>query len=473
MAQINTYDHRMVSAQAYPEQHATYFSGAAEWYLTACLCFLLLQGVFLTFIGDITSSEGYIIRRVTGYAIAPSELYFLTIGAVVGLVIYLVGRGRLRGHILGSLGFMGYWLVHLLAVVNGVLHGTPFWHVDFRWMLLPTIVVPWVAILASNVRYDVVLSRYIKLAVPLAVINASRGLSFIDEGAKIVGSKEEAWNIGINYQADLVLLLAYVLALSRLFTGRVQSTLSVVILAAGVVLPMSKIAIAAFLFANFGTFLLAVWLGFRQEGMRIGKIMLAAFIVGIGLSAVSAILLMANRGAGMTFLKQRIFKVNQSSYKRDISTGRLIIWKKALRQFSEDPLIGKGLGSRVYRYRRGSTGYLPYHSYYLRYLAQMGLFGFLVIMGVFLAWSRRALRALKWESPEGRLWPRLGLIMYVFAIAFSGFYTEALASTTISYLFWMILAMETTAHSQLLTTPSASPLVYGYPLQESYHYHGT
>ncbi len=69
--------------------------------------------------------------------------------------------------------------------------------------------VPWVAVLGWRIRYDVVLGRFITLAVPLAVVNVARGIAFMDRSVEYTsGYRGAVYSEGIVFQADLVLLLA-------------------------------------------------------------------------------------------------------------------------------------------------------------------------------------------------------------------------------------------------------------------------
>jgi len=464
MAQINNYNHYMSATPQYQMQSETHYSKLAEWYLTGCLLLLILQGVFLTFwVGDERGEKcaDYVLERITGVALAPSELYFLTVGGLIGVVIMLGGLGQSQSRTLGLWSFIGIWVIHGAATVHGILRGNFSWIPDVRWMIVPSVVVPWVVMLAHKVRYDVVLWRFVKIAAPLAALNAARGMFFMTKGAKIAGHVERRWSAGITFEGDLVLLLAYIMVLARILTGKTKAIWLVLILAAGCVLSLSKISISCFIMATIFSVFLVIRMGRTHMGGGVSKTALRLLLVGFSLAIVVWFGANFRGGVGVRYLRERAFKVNVAKHKRNIATGRVGIWTQAFDQFRSSPIVGLGIGTRLQGKKRiGPRSLLPYHNYYLRYLAQTGLIGFSVVAGAFLLWWSRSFRALKQEPSPERLWVRIGFIAYVMAIAFSGIYTEVLSSHAVSYLFWIVIAMEAVAHSEILTDPSNDMYLY-------------
>ncbi len=435
------------------------YNKAAEWYMTFCMGLLMVEGTFTTWISKYIGSSTYIFTRITGYAPWPSEVFFLGIGLLAGVIIYFAGRaGGVRTY--GVWAYLFLWVLHLAQAVHGRFQGYPFWYPDLRYMWLAAIVVPWVAVLGQKIRYEVVLGRIIKLSVPLACVSIVRGVAFMGAGVEYTrGWEDTAVEAGILYQADMVLLLAYLAALSRGLVGTWRGTLSVLILAAGIIAPLNKISIAAFLFTTPFAIFLAAWAGRSQGLVRLHRVGLRVALIAVGLAVVGTGLLTFNQGAGERFLRQRVFKENQYGT-RDYSTGRFDIWMEAISQWKGSPIYGLGMGSRLYQLKSGH--WLVYHNQYLRYLAQMGTIGFAIVAGAFVLWLRRALRTLRWERSPTRLWTRVALISYVCALAFACLYTEALSAMCISYTFWMCIALEAAAHSQMLAgaVQAAAPVYY-------------
>lgn len=427
-------------------------SSFAEWYLTGCLLLVMLEGVFTWAVSNYIGSSTYFFTQLTGYAIWPSEVFFLGLGLFIGMFIYLA-----RGNIPANYGVLSYilvWLVHLFAAFRGLMNGIPLWHVDLRYEFLGAVVVPWVAVLGHYIRYDVVFSRLIKVAVPLALLNAARGVAFMSLGTEYGrGWKEVAMMEGIAYQADMVLLPACLAAVARSLLDRGKGALSIWILIAGIIAPLNKISIVACLFGIPVAMFLTMRAGRGRGVARPGRMMLAIMGTMFGLAMVGWGVLSFNEGAGKRFLLQRFFKIGVVGSK-DVSTGRYEIWGRAVEQWKSEPIFGHGLGTRVYR--SGTGRYLVYHSQYFRLLVQTGLLGVCVIGGAFTLWLWRALRTLKWEESGARLWPRIAAVSYALSIAFCSTYTEALSATSVSYTFWMLLAIEAAAHSRILREAAAA-----------------
>jgi len=439
-----------------------------EWYLWACLLLILIEGVFSAFIVAKMRSALNPMVHLTGYAFWPTEIFFLTVGTLIGGVVYVLARGQALPTV-GAWSFIALWGLHIAAGIHGYLRGNWFWYVDFRYTFLPAIIAPWVAVMGQQVRLSVLSERLIRVAIPLAVLNASRGVFFILAGVEYKrGWSEAATAQGIMYLADMVLLLPYLLALMRaLVTGR--GALAAVILAAGVVLPLNKISVAAFLFATFLGLAAGLPLGLTQQGARLGRLALVLMTIAMGLGAIVWVILSMNEGAGWRFLRQRVFKENQSVARRDVTTGRLYLWSKAFGQWQRSPIYGLGLGTRI----TASDNYTfrVYHNAYVRYAVWTGALGLLIVLASFGLWLRRAWRTLRWEREPSGQWPRLGYVVFVCGIAFACLYTEALTSVTLGYLFWAAIALEAAAHTKLLRSAAGAAEPYPYPVPEMPAYH--
>ena len=421
----------------------------AEWYLTLCLAALVIESVFATTISEFADQQSYVIKQLTGYAILPTEAYFLTIGMLVGLFIFMVGRSNSRYvPIMGAWSFVAYWGVYLLGTVRGLRN--PFWHLDARALLLTTIVIPWAAVLSQRVRLDVVMRRLIWLAIPLAVINIARGYRFITLGPRITAQmNEQTHDLGMDLRSDMALLGMYSLALARTFTRSGKGVWMTLILALGVVGPLSKPSVFAFAVVTIAALLIGTYAGARSRLVSVGRANIAAIIVGVVLLGGIALWLNQREGAGFDFLMDRFFKFNVDISKRDLSTGRFKAWAYAMEVWRTNPLLGVGLGTRVPTLGR-AVPFIVYHNQWIKILAEMGIVGVVVVTGAFLLWMRRALRGLSLEVSQDRFWPRLGLTCFVITIGIVCLGDEPLGSYTLSYIFWIALALEAGAHSMVL-----------------------
>lgn len=428
------------------------YSRVAEWYLTGCFAFLLIDAVFQGFIASYAGSDRYLIYRVTGYAIMPTEVYFLSIGMLIGLAIFLAGRGGLgRAPTLGLWGFVAYWGIHLIGAVIGWRRGNPFWYVDFRMLALTSIVAPWVAVLGQSVRLDVVCIRVIRIALPLAIINAARGYQFIVAGAHWTSRlREDRLALGLQITGDHALTLVYCLALSRCLARGGRGLWSVLILAAGVVLPLNKPCVAGFVIATILAVLICGRASITNRLVSLKRSTLSVMAVALVVLIIAAAVLSLGGGAGADFLQKRFFKSHVDISKRDLSTGRIAAWRYGLNRWKSSPVVGQGLGTRVPSGSGLRRPWMVYHNQWLKLLIETGIVGFGIVTGAFVLWLRRAYRALKLESRMERFWPRIAFVAFVCTMGLNSMVGEPLESYTLGYVFWFVIALEAAAHTQVL-----------------------
>jgi O-antigen ligase len=302
-----------------------------------------------------------------------------------------------------------------------------------------------VIVLAQNIRYDVVLSRIIKIAIPFAVWNMIAGIRFFAIGAPI-GPPELSY---APWQGDSVLLLAYVLAFARTIGGGKAAKLPLIILALGVLAPLHKPTMATFLGANIIMLYLAARSRLKVGTVRTGKIILVLSLLLIAGIGFGKYLFGLSEGAAGKYLRRRILK-RAGATTRDITGARLEMWEECADLWKTNPIMGKGLGHKLHGTHRGIPFPLPIHNIVVQTLMQTGLIGLIIVAIAAITWFWRSIKTLAWETVPTRVWPRLGLVTYIFTILLATLYGESLAVRCISFTFWIAVAMETAAHSQLI-----------------------
>lgn len=418
----------------------------------------MIEAVFFWAVCKFTSTSMWLPYTITGYMILPSETFFLTIGAVIGLLIYLGRHSRPYCQAYGGGAFLAVLGVYSIAFVLGVLRGTPYYHIDFRALLLTSIVVPWVFVLGQQVRVHVIAPRLIKCAIPLAVWNCIRGYTFIAAGAQL-GESEERFSMGIFTTPDFALLMVYLLALARCLSRGGRGIAMVILLAASVLAPLNKPVVATFFVATVLCLFLYMYFTLRNKLVGIIKSQRAVILVVIGLSTMVFLGAGLKGGAGLAFIRERFLKESATVSKRDVSTGRFDTWRYSFGEVKSHPLLGKGMGTRVPVYGSSKKSDLAYHNYWIKMLVETGIPGFSIIVIAFSLWSRRAWKTLRDESSLERFWPRVALVTFVWAMALISLAGEYLGNYTLAYMFWTALALEAAAHSRLLRMTVAPPYV--------------
>ena len=295
----------------------------------------------------------------------------------------------------------------------------------------------WVVVLAQSIRYEVILSRFITLSLPFAVINVFYGVNFFAGGAII--SKDSLF--AADWKGTYILILAYLAVFARTIAGRKTAPLAMIILFCGILAPLQKPVLATFAFAN----LLLLFLAFRVRrsggDIRIGKtFILIIILLIIGAIGGSIIFGLGNEAASR-FLVERILKGGGEG--KDLSGGRLRMWADCLGIWTEHPVLGTGLGHRLYGMGEDGIPFaLPVHNLYIQILMETGLMGFLTLILAVGGWFHRASKTLTWETSSDRLWPRLVIITWVATMLFSVLYGESLTIMPVAFIFWMMLAFE-------------------------------
>lgn len=197
------------------EDNAFHYSRLAEWYITACMTYLLIEAFFHKFIEHALKSQTYWFLNLTPWKTLPSVLWFFSFGLLFGIFIFLSKKEGLVP-IRGKALFFSLWLVILFATFHGKIAGYPTWLATFRQTILPSVIVFWVAPLAQSIRYKVILSRFITISLPLAVINLFYGINFFAGGAII--SKDSLFTA--SWIGTYILILAYLAAFARIIAGQ-------------------------------------------------------------------------------------------------------------------------------------------------------------------------------------------------------------------------------------------------------------
>jgi O-antigen ligase len=238
------------------------------------------------------------------------------------------------------------------------------------------------------------------------------------------------------------------MAFSRSISGSSKgSKLSVAILAVGILAPLHKQTLAIFVFANMFLLFMVIYNGR-------GNVKLSRTILTVGLLLIlgvifAKVLLSLGGGAAQDFLNERILKSGRRAELMS-GSGRTAIWMDAVHRWSKKPIFGEGLGAEYLAssYQRG-LWWVPIHNYALQMLLQTGIVGFAIIFSITLSWIARALRTVKFEPEPDVLWVRFGIISYILAFLVTCLFGYYLAARAVTFMFWLIIAMETYYHSRI------------------------
>jgi O-antigen ligase len=421
----------------------------SEWYLAVCLVGLLTEGVFMAQIQPIVAQGP---RAIFGFMILrgfPSEYYFCTIGLAIGLVAVVRSRRTWHVPLMGK-GLLLVWvLVFGGGAFYGRLRGNDWWEADLRAALQCMIILPWASVLVQNVNLGVVFKRFMWAAVPLAIVNGLMGIAFVGRlsGASSNGT---LWTDG--WVGNYILILVFLLAFARSITHDRQGILPMSIVVFGICAGLGKPSLVTLFIGMTIIALLALWLGRTNNSVRLQKMMSSGMVLLFVGSGVAILVCSIDKDSVISFLRRRFLKVDSNA---DLSTGRLEMWQECLKIWSEQPLLGSGLGLKL-RTPGATTKSLAIHNYAVQTLMQTGIIGFTGVAAVVILWLRRALKSLRIEPDPEMLWVRLGLISFMCTMLVAMMYGDVIFSTTVAFVIWFAIVFETYAHSRLLCGPSRS-----------------
>ncbi len=184
-------------------------------------------------------------------------------------------------------------------------------------------------------------------------------------------------------------------------------------------------------------------------GMAIAAVVMGVFV---------QIVLNAGQGAGRTYVLNRIFKYDAPAAKRDVSGGRFGMWQTALEKWSEEPLVGYGLGTRLYGGSEQGAS-LGVHNICVSTLLQTGLIGSGLLAMTVAIWLYRMYRTLP-ASPSTERWARTGICAWILTILMSANYGDNLGISCIAFNFWTMVALETVMHSRIIATADTAVQTY-------------
>jgi O-antigen ligase len=127
---------------------------------------------------------------------------------------------------------------------------------------------------------------------------------------------------------------------------------------------------------------------------------------------------------------------------------RYVFWGIAWKEFTQHPLTGIGLGT----FADASPYGMDAHNFFVRELAEKGLPGFLITIGMFLSMARVGWRTFR-DSPPGNLGYALGLGMCGVwpALVVTNIWGDRFTYAQMIGYYWVLLALCMKAREFALT----------------------
>ncbi len=241
-----------------------------------------------------------------------------------------------------------------------------------------------------------------------------RELVQIINGMPAVTGPFNHYNDLASYLIVIIALLIAILVSNRLTkVSRLTLTLLGIFLGASLILTFSRGGWMGFIFSLF------LMLFLSKNYIKIIPLIIISILFLLFLPGVKERFAYTFQGAG--------------------DADRLIVWGSALRMISENPFLGKGIGTFMdYFHKYVPNLYTQYtHNCYLQIWAETGVFSllsFLLFVGAILYKGTRAFR--KTSSPL-----LLGLLCALFGFLVHSFFDTQLYSLQLATLFWFILGL--------------------------------
>ena len=391
---------------------------------------LLLEGLFHPYLEMVIVSQSSLWTRITPYLLYPSELIGYGGFFAIGFPYFLSRLGRFKSG-LGTIALVLFWIVGLFSAINGIYRGNPTWFTDFRQLFLMSVFATITASWGITGNIVAVKKLFLNIAIVAAIFNGIKGLLVL--GGQI--DRESVF--APHYTGEIILVFAYVLALSTYFLTEDRRVWPFWALTFGILTPLNKPALGFFFFANITTLTI---LSFLSD--KIKRLFKFAFLTTISLVLGCLLLDFVSEGAAIELLSRRFLKTNVET-DRDLSSGRLDFWRWAVDRWIESPFFGTGLGENPTQVTSGGDDHtVPIHNMPLTVLYQTGIFGFIgCVIGAAL-W----LTPIKWILKSKSILPHhkailVASVAYACALVILSFYGHNLGVPGIGMVFWATLGL--------------------------------
>jgi len=397
-----------------------------------------LQGVFFGLVEPLVVERSLVVFRLTPFNLFPTDLFLIPLAFVVAV---LAPKGRNTSSKSRRTGLLVlWWILCAYGIGLGILHHTPNLSGDAKDMALRSIAAVAFYYIGLQANVGRVLDKIVLVGFALAFLEVSQAF------ARYLGLPIALYTNSI--YGGFVLLLPYGVLLTRFLSGNDKSTstrLGIVCLALGILAPLAKPVVAAFLLCN----LLAAWLTSSRE--RQGGIIGAVVRVSVVVAAVVFILWLFLFSQGESTAEQHVLRayLKQNSSAPDLAGGRLSIWKTGIETWRENPIFGVGLGQPLSGHVViGSTivfyDILWPHNIAIQFLYQTGLVGSMLLVGIIWGWFRKARSTLKRtvsvHTADGHVYR--AIVVFVVTIFFASLYGQVFFSSTGGFLFWACMGLE-------------------------------
>lgn len=425
-----------------PDYAGRGYSRSWEWFVLLMWTALCWEGVFGQYFRQSLSLEEQWWMRLTPWNLYPSELVFY--GPLLPLVIWIGIRGP-RIELAGRRGWgllAALWAVGVFQMLHGLWRGAPgnYWLADFRQNILMSVMVPFAMALGPEVRLDKLGQRFCRLGVLATIYCGVAGMLVFARVWPEHGRQVPYWH------GSFVLILMYVLMLTRWIVGGRRDIPLLLGLAFGILAPLHKPAIGGFIVANGVTVLLSfIFLRARGIGLEgLKRLTLVLLMVGLFTFGLLSYVFTLGGGVARDWVARKFFKSHVSQLHRDLTGRRLELWGWGLEQWSQHPLIGTGYGIWIVTEQGdGSYIYVPIHNALIEALYETGISGFVVLACIVIVWLVRMVRYLKWCPPSEDYWVRLGMFMWIVTMLVTSCYGKNLGLTSVGFIFWMCVGFLT------------------------------
>jgi O-antigen ligase len=400
----------------------------------------MLQGAFFSIVDAWVVERRYVIFDLLPFYLYPTDLLLLPLSLV--LAIYALdyrirrvnaGRGKL---------LLFWWAICTYGAIIGILNDAPYWMGDLREWGLRSVAALTFYYIGLQADLDEVSGKIIRVGIVLACLSTVAsvtlymGLPFGVQGITIHGL--------------MALLLPYSLLLARVLSGSGRSPgarLGLGLLALGILAPLSKSVVGAFLICNVvGTLTTHGAAGGRQQSRW-----MLVMQVGLLLGAIAFILFLAffvgGTGDAERFI--RVAYLKQEDTITDLSGGRLQIWRLGIQTWLENPVFGIGFGQQIVGdFLHYSTGYLyrdealTPHNLLVQFLYQLGLVGFLPSLTLLLGWYRRVRHTMSQPAHVATKPVHHGFVIFLLTILLVSLYGQWVDNPTVGFLWWAAMGLE-------------------------------
>lgn len=413
-------------------------SQIADYFFKIGIYIILTESFFFSyFIAQAASSS--ITRSLFGYYLFPSEIWFLIVGNSLVFILLITNKLKVPRSVLSNAAPLFVVIgAYLLWTFYGFFMGNEFALQDSREMIFNTLSFPAILLLFPHTDYERIFKRLVPIGLVILIAWSIRAAP-----EKLLLTDETSGSVNNTSLMFAPFFLSYYI-LSVAIRNR-YNMFAVFLSLLPFVISFSKPSLVMLVVTSSLTLILLAYANPDSKRWILSRYKLKIVFYILVLLVFSVfIIYLANKltnGAIEALIRYSFFKERMSGSGKihygDLTGGRFAIWKEAVEEWIEKPLLGYGLGATVKVVTTAFNEKWQYHNYFFQSLHNTGIIGIIMILGGWFIFWRRMFRKLLLIVNQYDKMMFIATSVFALDIMVYGLYGHSLSYPPVAQFFWM------------------------------------